>query len=324
MKLQQLRYIWEVAHHDLNVSATAQSLYTSQPGISKQVRLLEDELGIEIFARSGKHLTQITPVGEKILQVAGEVLQQVESIRRLAQEYNEPDRGTLSIAATHTQARYILPRIISDFVKQFPQVSLQLQQGTPAQVLEQLVDGNVDLAIATNGLEQSGDLVLLPCYRWRQAVLVPKGHVLCQESRLTLEALAEYPLVTYAAGFAGQSKLDQAFIGKGLKPRLVCTATDTDVIKTYVRMGMGVGVVAGMAYEPDNDSDLVAIDAGNLFEPCVARIGFSKGAFLRKFMYRFLAMIAPHLEQELIDKTLSLQTRDEREKLFRSLKLPEY
>ncbi len=324
MKLQQLRYIWEVAHHDLNVSATAQSLYTSQPGISKQVRLLEDELGVEIFARSGKHLTQITPAGEKILQVAGEVLQQVESIRRLAQEYKEPDRGTLNIAVTHTQARYILPKIIRQYSREFPNVTLRLQQATPDRVVELLADGMVDLAISSNGLEHNRDLVSLPCYRWGQSILVPENHSLSQERNLTLEALAEYPLVTCAAGFSGQSMLDKAFMAKGLIPNLACTATDTDVIKTYVRAGMGVGIVASMAYEPENDKDLVAIDVRNLFEPCLVKIGLSKGAYLRKFTYHFIAMIAPHLTQEVVDQAVLLHTRDEREKLFRSIRLPEY
>src|SRR3990167_1289480 len=215
MKLQQLRYIWEVAHHDLNVSATAQSLYTSQPGISKQIRLLEDELGVEVFARSGKHLTRITP----------------------------------AIATTHTQARYALPPVISAFIKQYPDVALHMHQGTPMQIAEMAADGTVDFAIATEGLELFNDLIMMPCYRWNRCVVVPQGHPLTKLPKLTLEALAEYSIVTYVFGFTGRSKLDEAFSHRGLTPKVVFTAADADVIKTYVRLGLGVGILATMAVD---------------------------------------------------------------------------
>ena len=234
MKLQQLRYIWEVAHHDLNVSATAQSLFTSQPGISKQIRLLEDELGVEIFARSGKHLTHITPAGEVILELAGEMLRKSDAIKRVAQEFSDETSGTLSIATTHTQARYVLPPIIKDFMSGYPKVSLQMQQGTPPQIAEMAAEGSVDFAIATEALQQFNSLVLLPCYRWNRCIVVPKGHPLTQVERLTLEAVAEHPIVTYTFGFTGRSKLDDAFKSRGLVPHVVFTAVDSDVIKTYV------------------------------------------------------------------------------------------
>ncbi|MCB1710621.1 MAG: HTH-type transcriptional regulator CysB, partial [Halioglobus sp.] len=262
MKLQQLRYIWEVAHHDLNVSATAQSLYTSQPGISKQIRLLEDELGVEIFARSGKHLTHVTPAGEVILQTAGEVLRKVESIKQVAQEYSNEKKGTLSIATTHTQARYALPATIKSFMQRYPDVSLHMHQGTPMQISEMAADGTVDFAIATEALELFSDLIMMPCYRWNRCILVPRDHPLTQLSKLTLEAVAEHPIVTYVFGFTGRSKLDEAFVEKGLEPRVVFTAADADVIKTYVRLGLGIGIVAAMAYDENKDSDLVALDAG--------------------------------------------------------------
>ena len=196
MKLQQLRYIWEVAHHDLNVSATAQSLYTSQPGISKQIRLLEDELGVEVFARSGKHLTHITPAGEAILEAAGEVLRKVDSIKQVAQEYSNERKGSLSIATTHTQARYALPATISTFMARYPDVSLHMHQGTPMQISEMAADGTVDFAIATEALELFTDLVMLPCYRWNRCILVPRDHALCQVSQLSLEDVAAHPIDT--------------------------------------------------------------------------------------------------------------------------------
>ena len=244
MKLQQLRYIWEVAHHDLNVSATAQSLYTSQPGISKQIRLLEDELGVEVFARSGKHLTRVTPAGERIITTAGEILRKVESIKQIAQEFSNEKKGTLSIATTHTQARYALPPVISSFIKQYPEVALHMHQGTPTQIAEMAADGTVDFAIATEGLELYNDLVMMPCYRWNRCVIVPQGHPLSKLPKLTLEALAEHEIVTYTFGFTGRSKLDEAFSHRGLTPKVVFTAVDADVIKTYVRLGLGVGIVA--------------------------------------------------------------------------------
>ncbi|WP_438958785.1 LysR substrate-binding domain-containing protein, partial [Porticoccus sp.] len=211
MKLQQLRYIWAVAHHELNVSATAQSLYTSQPGISKQIRLLEDELGVEIFSRSGKHLTRVTPAGDEILRVAGDILRKVDSIKQLAQEHNDPRRGSLTIATTHTQARYALPPVIEAFIDKYPEVSLHMHQGTPMQISEQAVDGSVDFAIATEALELFHDLLMMPCYRWNRCILVPRDHPLAQVSKLTLEEVATYPLVTYVFGFTGRSRLDEAF-----------------------------------------------------------------------------------------------------------------
>jgi LysR family cys regulon transcriptional activator len=239
MKLQQLRYVWEVAHHDLNVSATAASLYTSQPGISKQIRLLEDELGVEIFSRSGKHLTRVTPAGEQILKIAGEILGQVESIKQLSQEHNSPHSGSLSIATTHTQARYALPPVIQGFISKYPQVSLHMHQGTPIQISEKAADGTVDFAIATEALDLFSDLLMMPCYRWNRCVLVPRDHPLANCSNLTLEQVAEYQIVTYVFGFTGRSKLDDAFSNKNLSPKVVFTATDADVIKTYVRLWAG-------------------------------------------------------------------------------------
>ena len=302
MKLQQLRYIWEVAHHDLNVSATAQSLFTSQPGISKQIRLLEDELGVEVFARSGKHLTRVTPAGEAILKTAGEILRKVETIKQAAQEFSDEKRGSLSIATTHTQARYALPPSIETFIGKYPEVSLHMHQGTPMQISELAADGTVDFAIATEALELFSDLLMMPCYRWNRCIVVPKDHPLARVGELTLEDVASYPIVTYVFGFTGRSKLDDAFFDHGLSPKVVFTAADADVIKTYVRLGLGIGIVAKMAFDEKTDADLVALDASHLFASSVTKIGFRRGTFLRGYMYDFIKMFAPHLSKELVEK----------------------
>jgi len=324
MKLQQLRYIWEVAHHDLNVSATAQSLYTSQPGISKQIRLLEDELGVQIFTRSGKHLTRITPAGKEVLRIAGEILARVETIKQMAQEFSAPDHGSLSIATTHTQARYALPPVIEKFIAKYPGVSLHMHQGTPLQISEKASEGSVDFAIATEALELFGNLLMMPCYRWNRCILVPRDHPLCQLSRLRLEDVAEYPIVTYVFGFTGRSRLDEAFRARNLEPRVVFTATDADVIKTYVRLGLGIGIVAHMAYEPRLDVDLVALDAAHLFAASVTSIGFRRGTFLRGFMYDFIEGFAPHLNRAVVDHACGLATREEVEAYFARFELPTY
>lgn len=324
MKLQQLRYIWEVAHHDLNVSATAQSLYTSQPGISKQIRLLEDELGVEIFSRSGKHLTHVTPAGQVILEAAGEVLRKVESIKHVAQEYSDEKRGALSVATTHTQARYVLPDVISQFIDKYPDVALHMHQGTPMQISEMAADGTVDFAIATEALELFSDLVMMPCYRWNRCVLVPKDHPLTQLSELTLKEVAEHPIVTYVFGFTGRSRLDEAFVSAGLTPRVVFTAADADVIKTYVRLGLGIGIVAGMAHDAELDDDLVALDASHLFASSVTSIGCRKGTFLRGYMYEFISGFAPHLSRDLVQEAFNCKTRAELEELFSDIELPVY
>jgi len=322
MKLQQLRYIWEVAHHDLNVSATAQSLFTSQPGISKQIRLLEDELGVEVFSRSGKHLTRITPAGETIIAKAGEILHKVESIKQVAQEFSNEKKGSLSVATTHTQARYALPEVIAEFIDRYPDVSLHMHQGTPVQIAEMAADGVVDFAIATEGLDLFGDLVMMPCYTWNRCIVVPRGHPLTEIADLTLEDVAKHPLVTYVFGFTGRSKLDEAFMHKGLAPKVVFTATDADVIKTYVRLGLGIGIIAGMAHDVVLDDDLVALDANHLFEASTTMIGCRRGTFLRGYMYEFIEIFAPHLNRKVVDDAFERQNRSELEALFADIVLP--
>lgn len=322
MKLQQLRYIWEVSKHDLNVSATAQSLYTSQPGISKQIRLLEDELGVEVFARSGKHLTRITPAGEAILEIAGDILQKVDSIRQVAQEHSDERKGSLSVATTHTQARYALPNIINDFIKSYPDVSLHMHQGNPVQISSMAADGDVDFAIATEAIGGHSDLVMMPVYRWNRSVVVPKTHPLAQVEKLSLQDLARVPIVTYTFGFTGRGDLDKAFRKEGLEPRIVFTAVDSDVIKTYVRLGLGVGIIASMAVDDQLDNDLVALDASHLFPDSVTKIGFRKGTFLRGYMYEFIHAFAPHLTVEMVERVQACSNRAEVDELFAGLELP--
>ena len=322
MKLQQLRYVWEVAKNDLNVSVTAQALFTSQPGVSKQIRLLEDELGIEIFVRSGKHLSEITDVGQHIIRMAGEILAKSRTIKEIAQEYSNKDHGSLTIATTHTQARYALPGVIQKFRAKYPNVALHMNQGTPEQISQLAASGAADFAIATEGMELFKDLVMMPCYRWNRSVVVPKDHPLAKKGPLTLKDLAEFPIVTYVFGFTGRSKLDDAFGQAGLKPNVVFTATDTDVIKTYVRLGIGVGIIASMAYDEAQDTDLVRLDASHLFESSVTHIGFRRGTFLRRYMLDIINEFAPHLDDRLVHEAQACFTTAERESLFEAVELP--
>lgn len=324
MKLQQLKYIWEVSKHELNVSATAESLFTSQPGVSKQIRLLEDELGVQIFQRSGKHLTEMTPAGQAIIQVAGLILGEVENIKRIAAEHCDGIRGSLSIATTHTQARYVLPPTIKKFIKDYPEVSLHMHQGTPMQISELAANRNVDFAIATEALELFDDLIMLPCYRWNRSIIVPKGHPLTAVEQLTLETIAEYPIVTYVFGFTGRSQLDNAFYEHGLTPKVVFTAVDADVIQTYVKLGLGIGIVASMAFDDTADNGLVALDASHLFDYSVTKIGFRRGSFLRAYMYDFITMFAPHLNHDVIQKAMELRSKEEIDKLIPTATLPTF
>ncbi len=324
MKLQQLRYIWEVSKNNLNVSATAERIYTSQPGISKQIRILEEELGIPIFTRNGKHLTSMTPAGKKIIGIAGEMLMQANNIRNIAKDYRDEDKGSLSIATTHTQARYALPSVIKTFMHDMPDVSLDIQQGTPVQISEMVSGGRVDLAIATEAIELFDNLVMLPCYSWDRCILVPKGHPLTEINSLSLNDVAAHPLITYVFGFTGRSKLDEAFLAKNLSPDVALTAVDADVIKTYVRLGLGVGIVARMAYDKNTDDDLVALDASHLFGQSVTKIGIRKDTFLRGYIYEFIRLFAPHLTPELISAAMRLKEQSAINELFKDIKLPHY
>jgi len=321
MKLQQLKYITEVAKHDLNVSATAESLFTSQPGISKQIRLLEDELGIQIFVRSGKHLTQITPPGKLVLAIANQILTQTGQIQTIAKEFSNQNEGKLSIATTNTQARYDLPGIIEIFNQQYPKVILQMHQGSPAQITDFTEKGEVDFAIATEPFT-SNELVMLPCYRWNRCILVPKGHALTRRNTVALTELVNHPLITYVKGFAERSELDRVFQDADLEPEIVFAATDADVIKTYVRLGLGVGVISQMAYDPELDADLVMIEARNLFQDNIAYLGFTRTLYFRQYMFDFIEKLAPHLTTELIQLAQATKNNDAVSKLLLDVKLP--
>ena len=312
MKLRQLHYIHEVANRGLNVTAAAEALFTSQPGVSKQIRLLEEELGVDIFLRNGKQLSEVTPAGLRILDYTRRLLRESENIRNVAEEFRDTDKGDLSLATTHTQARYALPPVIQRFRQNYPLVRLHLHQGSPPQIAKQAAEGTVDFAIATEAMEHFDQLVMLPCYHWNRSVLVPPKHPLAlkiqgSKAKLTLADIAEFPIITYTFGFTGRSKLDQAFHAHGLKPDVVLTAVDADVIKTYVRLGLGVGIVASMSYDAKQDADLVRLPADHLFEPSTTHIGFRQGMFLRAYMYDFISEFAPHLTRELIDEVAEIQ-----------------
>ena len=322
MKLQQLRYIWEIAQHELNVSATADSLFTSQPGVSKQVRMLEAELGVPIFARNGKHLTEITEAGKLIVALAGVILGKAQDIKNIAQEHKDNKLGTLALATTHTQARYALPAVVREFMTIYPGVKLHINQGTPTQIAELASHGLVDMAIATETIDHHENLVLLPCYEWNRCILVPQGHPLTELSAISLQDLASHPIVTYVFGFTGRSQLDRAFESQGIHPQVALTAVDADVIKTYVRLGLGVGIVARMAYEPVLDSDLVALDAEHLFGRSITKICLRRDMYIRGFIYDFIRLFAPHLTKDIIHEALELRERHEIEALFKDIPLP--
>lgn len=324
MKLQQLRFLLAVAQNNLNITAAAERLFTSQPGVSKQIRLLEEELGISIFERAGRQLTGVTPAGKSIIERAEAVLREVDSIRAVASEFSDPNSGSISIATTHTQARYMLPKIIKAFRAKYPSVDLQMHQGNPEQISEMAAGGSVDFAIATEATVDFGNLVMMPCYKWNRAIVVPCDHPLRDADPLTLKDIAEHPIVTYVFGFTGRSQLDRSFRNEGLEPHVVFTATDADVIKTYVRLGVGVGIVAKMAYDEDNDGDLCALDASHLFPPSTTRLGFRPGLFLRAYHYDFIEQFAKHLTREVVDKATEASSEQERNALFENLTLAAY
>jgi len=312
MKIRQLHYVLEVAKRGLNVTAAAEALHTSQPGVSKQVKLLEDELGVDIFVRNGKHLSEITPAGKRILDYAEKLLAESENIRNVAREFSQTDEGDLTIATTHTQARYALPKVIQAFRKKYPKVALHIHQGSPPQIAKMAAEGEADFAIATEAMHHFDQMVMLPCYHWNRCVLVPPKHPLAGAKKVTLKQLSEHPIITYTFGFTGRSKLDQAFAGAGLKPDVVLTAVDADVIKTYVRAGMGIGIIANMAYDARTDADLVQLDASHLFETSTTHIGFRRSLFLRGFMYDFMQLFASHLGKDLVDGIAALPDADAR------------
>lgn len=304
MKLQQLRFVREVVRTGFNISAAAEELHTAQPGVSNQIQLLEDELKVQIFERKGKRLTGLTKPGQVIVTMIERVLREVDNIKQAGAEFSNETGGILSIATTHTQARYALPAVIKAFTGRFPKVRLDIHQGNPTQVAEMAVSGVADIAIATEAIELFPELIMLPCYEWNRCVVVPPGHPLINQQPLTLEAIAQYPIVTYDFAFAGRSKINKAFEARGLKPNVVLTAIDSDVIKTYVELGLGIGILAKMAYDPNRDAHLAMLDAAHLFEPSMTRIGIRRGSYLRGYAYAFIELFAPHLNRKTVDAAM--------------------
>lgn len=323
MKLRQIQCLLEVCNQDLNISAAARVLQTTQPAVSKQIQTLETDLGIKLFSRQGKRLSSLTPPGREIVTRANEIIAHTSAIINIAEEAQNEAIGSLRIATTHTQARYVLPKPIQKFRLEYPEVSLHVNQGTPEQLAELTSSGQVDFAIATEGLEFFEDLIMMPCYHWNRSIVVPRTHKFVQASeKLTLAALADQPLVTYVFGFASESRISAAFKKARVKPNVVFTATDTDVIKTYVREGLGIGIIASMAFDPVRDYDLAAIDAKHLFEPSTTHIGFRKGVYLRRFMLDFIQLFAPNLAPDLISRMLSAPTVRARKKLLEGQQIP--
>ena len=306
MNLQQLRYLCAIVDHGLNVSDAAEALHTSQPGISKQVRQLEDELGVQVFVRQGKRLASLTPAGESVVATARRALREIGNLKRVGAEFHNEDQGTLAIATTHLQARYVLPPVLRDFATRYPKVKLELHQGNPVQVADQTASGSADLGIATEALATYPDLVALPCYQWNRCVLVPRGHPLAKAQPITLAALARHPIVTYDFTFTGRSQINAAFDAAGLVPNVVLTALDSDVIKTYVEMGLGVGIIAKMAWDPARDAGVFEqLEAAHLFAPSTTRVALRRGTFLRGYVYDFIAGFAPALDRAAVDAALA-------------------
>jgi len=322
MKLHQLRYLAAVAQSGLNITAAAEKLHTSQPGVSKQIKLLEDELGFQIFVRDGRTLTRVTAAGQQVIDRAIRILREVQNIKRLSDEFKDEFRGSLSIATTHTQARYILPEVIGQFRETYPEVRLHLHQGTSEQLAEMAALDRVDFVIATGSQSQFEGYTLLPCYRWHRHVVVPRDHPLAKIRKPTLRQLAAHPIVTYVFSFSGPSSLPQIFAKEGLTPNVVLTARDSDVIKTYVRLGLGIGIVASMAIDPREDADLVQIDTSELFPAHVTWIGFRRGGLLRKYQLDFIQLFAPNLTRRLIERAAKASSQAEVDEIVADLDLP--
>lgn len=304
MKLQQLRYICEVARRGLNVTTAAERLFTAQSGISTQIRLLEEELNVQIFERHGKRLTGITQAGEEILEMAERILTETENIRQVAQQLNDDSKGTLSIATTHTQAYHALPSVIAKFSEQFPDVKLRIHQGDTRQINEMLLTRTADVAVTTATREMPKELVMLPYREWHLSVITPLDHPISKESNLSLEALAKYPLITYDHAVAGRSSVNQAFTDAGLLTNIALTALDSDIIKKYVKLGLGVGLIAETAIDENDDKDLFVAKAGDLFRPSTSCVCVHRGRHLRNFVYAFITLITPQLNEEAVEGIL--------------------
>ncbi|MGH8784882.1 MAG: CysB family HTH-type transcriptional regulator [Cupriavidus necator] len=305
MNLHQFRFVREAVRQNYNLTEAAKALYTSQPGVSKAIIELEEELGVDIFTRHGKRIRSLTEPGRRILSSVEKILQEVESLKRVGMDYAAQDQGNFTIATTHTQARYALPRVISEFTKRYPKVRLSIQQGNPAQIADMLLHDKADIGIATEGISSDKNLVSLPGYQWTHMVITPPEHPLLDKKHLALEDLMGFPLITYDANFAGRTKIDKAFGLRHLEPDIVLEAIDADVIKTYVEIGLGVGIVAGVAYDAERDRNLRGIPAGHLFGSNVTHLAVKQGAYLRSFVYTFIELFSPTLNRKLVEQAMS-------------------
>ena len=311
MNLHQFRFVQEAVRRGLNLTETAKALHTSQPGVSKAILELEEELGVDIFSRHGKRLRRITEPGQQVLHSIEVIMREVNNLKRIGQDYSKQDAGRFSIATTHTQARYVLPGPVAQLRKQFPQVQVSLHQGNPEQVARMLMDETADLGLATESLGEFEDLVTLPCYEWQHVLVVPPDHPLAKVERPSLELLAAQPLVSYHASFTGRARIDRAFAARRLEPQIVLEAIDSDVIKTYVRLGLGVGIVAEMAVRDDPPgSDLVSRPLGHLFGQNVARVAFKRGAYLRNYVYAFAELLSDRINRNLLERAMNGDASD--------------
>jgi LysR family cys regulon transcriptional activator len=304
MKLQQLRYIVEIRRQGLNVSEAAEVLYTSQPGVSKQVILLEEELGVAIFERSGKRFTGVTEAGKAVLEIAERILREAENLKRASGEFATGQSGRLVLAATHTQARYALPVVVRDFVSRHATVKLAMRQGSPTQIAEWVVAGEADIGIATEALDQYPQLITLPVRQWSHCVIAPEGHAILASQPLALQELGKWPLITYDTAFAGRSRINRAFERIGVTPNIALTALDADVIKTYVSLGLGLGIISALAFDAQRDGGLVAVDAAHLFESNTTRLALRRGTYLRRCDYDLIELFAPHLSRHVVDMAM--------------------
>ena len=307
MNIHQFRFVREAVRQNFNLTEAAKALFTSQPGVSKAIIELEEELGIDIFTRHGKRIRGLTEPGREVLKSVELILQEIEGLKRIGKEFAAQDSGSFTIATTHTQARYSLPTVVQAFSQKFPKVRLSLLQGNPRQVAEMVLNGQADLAIATEAIADIDGLVTMPCFQWEHLVGAPPDHPLSRQKSLTLEDIAAYPLITYDTAFAGRKKIDQAFARRGLKPDVILEAIDADVIKTYVELGMGVGIIAGLAYNAARDVNLTAISAGHLFGTNLSRVALKEGAYLRGYVFTFIELLAPSLSRKLVEQVLAGQ-----------------
>ncbi|MBF8177775.1 MAG: CysB family HTH-type transcriptional regulator [Burkholderiaceae bacterium] len=305
MNLHQLRFVREAVRQNFNLTEAAKALFTSQPGVSKAIIELEEELGVDIFSRHGKRIRGLTEPGRAVLKSVELIMQEIDGLKRIGNEFAAHDSGSFTIATTHTQARYSLPKVVQAFTQKFPKVRLSLLQGNPKQVADMVLMDQADLAIATESIASIDGLISLPCYQWEHQVVVPVDHPLLKSKSITLEELTAYPLITYDSAFAGRNKIDHAFSLRNLKPDVLLEAIDADVIKTYVELGMGIGIIAGMAFDPERDKNLRAIPAGHLFGTNVSRVALKQGAYLRSYVFTFIELLTPTLNRKLVEQVLN-------------------